>query len=34
MQIDINSDMAEGFGAYKIGEDETLLDIVSSANLA
>src|SRR5260221_2753368 len=34
MQIDINSDMAEGFGAYRIAEDETLLDIVSSANLA
>lgn len=34
MQIDINSDMAEGFGAYKIAEDDTLLDIVSSANLA
>lgn len=34
MQIDINSDMAEGFGAYRIAEDETLLEIVSSANLA
>jgi 5-oxoprolinase (ATP-hydrolysing) subunit A len=34
MKIDLNSDLAEGFGAYRMGEDETLLDIVSSANLA
>lgn len=34
MKIDLNSDMAEGFGAYRMAEDETLLDIVSSANLA
>ncbi|HEY4253575.1 MAG TPA: 5-oxoprolinase subunit PxpA [Roseomonas sp.] len=34
MKIDLNSDMAEGFGAYRMADDETLLDIVSSANLA
>ena len=34
MKIDLNSDLAEGFGAWRMGEDETLLDIVSSANLA
>lgn len=34
MQIDLNSDMAEGFGTYRIADDQTLLDIVSSANLA
>lgn len=34
MNIDLNSDMAEGFGAYRIADDEALLDIVSSANLA
>ncbi len=34
MKIDLNSDMGEGFGAYRMAEDEALLDIVSSANLA
>lgn len=34
MKIDLNSDMAEGFGAWRMAEDETLLDIVSSVNLA
>ena len=34
MNIDLNSDMGEGFGAYRIGEDEALMAIVSSANVA
>ena len=34
MQIDLNSDMGEGFGAYAIGNDEELLNIVTSANVA
>jgi UPF0271 protein len=34
MQIDLNSDLGEGFGAYRIGDDEKLLDIVTSANVA
>ena len=34
MKIDINSDMGEGFGAYRIGDDEALMGIVSSANVA
>jgi len=34
MDIDLNSDMGEGFGAYRIGEDEALMQIVSSANVA
>jgi UPF0271 protein len=34
MQIDLNSDMGEGFGAYTIGNDEELLSIVTSANVA
>lgn len=34
MVIDLNCDMGEGFGAYEIGNDETLLKIVSSANIA
>ncbi|MEM0922293.1 MAG: 5-oxoprolinase subunit PxpA [Pseudomonadota bacterium] len=33
-RININADMAEGFGAYDIGADETLLDIVKTANIA
>lgn len=32
--IDLNSDMGEGFGVYKMGDDEAMLDIVSSANVA
>jgi UPF0271 protein len=34
MQIDINADMGEAFGAWRMGEDETLLDLISSANIA
>jgi UPF0271 protein len=34
MKVDINSDMGEGFGAYRIGDDEALMGIVSSANVA
>jgi UPF0271 protein len=32
--VDINCDMGEGFGPYRIGEDELMLSIASSANLA
>lgn len=34
LQIDLNSDMGEGYGAYRMGDDEAILDIVSSANVA
>ncbi|MEM1383970.1 MAG: 5-oxoprolinase subunit PxpA [Pseudomonadota bacterium] len=34
IRININADMAEGFGAYDIGDDTTLLSIVKSANIA
>ncbi|HYS65829.1 MAG TPA: LamB/YcsF family protein, partial [Paraburkholderia sp.] len=34
MEIDLNADLGEGFGPYKMGEDEAMLDIVSSANVA
>jgi UPF0271 protein len=34
MKIDINSDMGEGFGVYRTGDDAALMDIVSSANIA
>lgn len=33
-QIDLNSDLGEGFGAWKMGDDATMLGIVSSANIA
>lgn len=32
--INLNADMGEGFGAYDIGNDEPLLAIVNSANVA
>ena len=32
--VNLNADMAEGFGAYDIGADDALLDIVKSANVA
>lgn len=32
--IDLNSDMGESFGAYTIGDDESMLKLVSSANVA
>ena len=34
INININADMAEGFGAYDIGNDFALLDIIKSANIA
>ncbi|MCR9177784.1 MAG: LamB/YcsF family protein [Alphaproteobacteria bacterium] len=33
-KVNLNCDMAEGFGAYDIGADSALLDIVKSANVA
>lgn len=32
--IDLVADLGEGFGAYSMGDDTALLDIVSSANIA
>ncbi len=32
--IDLNCDMGESFGSYRLGEDERLLDVVTSANIA
>lgn len=32
--IDLNADMGEGFGAWQMGADADLLDIVTSANIA
>lgn len=32
--MDINSDLGESFGAWRMGDDATMLDIVTSANVA
>jgi 5-oxoprolinase (ATP-hydrolysing) subunit A len=32
--IDLNCDMGESFGAYQIGEDEKIIDYITSANIA
>jgi UPF0271 protein len=32
--VDLNSDMGESFGAWTIGDDAAMLDIVTSANIA
>jgi len=34
MLIDLNADLGEGFGPWRIGDDEALLDVLSSANVA
>ncbi len=34
MQIDLNADLGEGYGQWRIGDDDALLDVLSSANLA
>lgn len=33
-KVDLNSDLGESFGAYRIGCDEEVLDFVTSANVA
>ncbi len=34
MTIDLNSDLGGGYGAWTMGDDQALLDFVSSANVA
>jgi len=34
MQIDLNCDLGEGFGVWTLGDDDALLDVVTSANVA
>jgi UPF0271 protein len=34
MKIGLNSDMGEGFGHYRIADDDGLMEVVSSANIA
>jgi len=33
-RIDLNADLGEGFGPWKMGDDAAMLDIVTSANVA
>lgn len=32
--MDLNADLGEGFGVWRLGDDEGLLDVVTSANVA
>ncbi|MER7168300.1 5-oxoprolinase subunit PxpA [Micromonospora sp. NPDC000207] len=32
--MDLNADLGEGFGIWQLGDDEALLDVVTSANVA
>ena len=32
--VDINCDLGEGFGSYEIGDDNTILDFITTANVA
>lgn len=34
MRIDLNADLGESFGVWRLGDDEAMLDIVTSANVA
>lgn len=34
MRMDLNADLGESFGAWSMGDDAAMLDVVSSANIA
>ncbi len=34
LSVDLNSDLGEGFGTYSCGDDDAMLSIVTSANVA
>jgi 5-oxoprolinase (ATP-hydrolysing) subunit A len=34
MSVDLNADLGEGFGVWRLGDDDAMLDIVTSANVA
>ncbi|PUA80471.1 LamB/YcsF family protein [Nocardioides currus] len=34
VRIDLNADLGEGYGAWTLGDDDALLDLVTSANVA
>lgn len=33
-ELDLNADLGEGFGVWRLGDDDALLDVVTSANVA
>jgi UPF0271 protein len=34
VRIDLNADLGEGFGVWRLGDDDALLEVVTSANVA
>ena len=34
MTVDLNSDLGEGFGTWRLGDDDAMLEVVTSANIA
>jgi UPF0271 protein len=34
MEIDLNCDLGESFGRYRIGDDEAMMQYITSANIA
>ena len=34
LQIDLNADLGESFGVWRLGDDDAMLDVVTSANVA
>jgi UPF0271 protein len=32
--VDLNADLGEGYGSWRLGDDEALLDVITSANVA
>ncbi|MDP5335501.1 MAG: LamB/YcsF family protein, partial [Paracoccaceae bacterium] len=34
LTVDLNADMGESFGPWRMGDDTSLLDVVTSANIA
>ncbi|MGL9623197.1 5-oxoprolinase subunit PxpA [Bradyrhizobium sp. U531] len=34
VRVDLNADLGEGYGAYSVGDDEQMLSVVTSANVA
>ena len=34
VQVDLNCDLGESFGNYKLGNDESILPLITSANVA
>jgi len=34
MQVDLNADLGESYGRWQLGDDESMLEVITSANLA